>query len=172
MRAWAKRWGEYLLALVCVTVIVFASVYTRQEDLQRVAVRGAAGSQDQTLGEAVPPPAWHAPIDGALRTPFQGARRDAAGFWRFSPAVQYAAAYGQPVFAMAAGRISEATADSLTLTTAEGIEIVYAQLGALRVQAGEQVDAGQRIASGGNGGTISIVARKDDVYIDPEALLK
>lgn len=171
MRAWLKRWGEYLLALLCVLVIVFAAVYTRQEDLQRIAARSAAGSQDQTLRETAPPPAWQQPVEGEVLQPFLGARRSAGGLWRIAPFVCYAAAAGQPVCAMAAGVIQSAQAGAVVLLQADGVEIAYSNLGALRVRAGERVEAGQRIAAAGGDGFIRVCARQNGAYIDPESLL-
>ena len=71
MRRMMKKWGESLLAALCVLAIVFAALYTRQDDLKRMAARDAAASQDETLEHAAPP--WSRPTEGAVLKPFSGA---------------------------------------------------------------------------------------------------
>ena len=52
MRKLFKKWGEAMLAALCVLAIVFAALYTRQDDLRRMAARSAGSSRDQTLDDA------------------------------------------------------------------------------------------------------------------------
>ena len=85
MRRMIKKWGESLLAALCVLVILFAALYTRQDDLKRMAAQNAAASQDETLGGAAS--AWARPVEGAVLIPFGDARKE-NGIWRFSPYVR------------------------------------------------------------------------------------
>ena len=46
MRKLFKKWGEAMLAALCVLAIVFAALYTRQDDLRRMAARSAGSRRD------------------------------------------------------------------------------------------------------------------------------
>ncbi len=100
MRTFLQKWGEYLLALACVVVIVFAALYTRQEDIRRLSAQNAAADHSQTLEEARTDTAFHIPVDGLCSQPFSGAEKTAGGLWAFDPYAVYTASAGQDVYAV------------------------------------------------------------------------
>ncbi len=171
MRTFLQKWGQYLLALACVVVIVFAALYTRQEDVRRLSAQNAAANRSQTLEEAQTEAAFHAPVDGKCCQPFSGAVRTAGGLWRFDPGVSYTAAAGQSVYAVASGVIIDTADDAVALLHPDGLEFRLSGLQRLRVQAGEQVASGQTIAAVGNEGIVRIVMLKNGSFIDPAAYL-
>ena len=85
MRSVVKKWSEAALAALCVLAIVFAALYTRQDDLRRLAARSAAESLDQRLEDARTPAPWRMPVPQPPETAYAGAERSAGGLWRFSP---------------------------------------------------------------------------------------
>ena len=169
MRAWFHRWGEGLLAALCLLTIAFAAVWTRGEDLRRLAVQGAAGSEDETLEMAQAVTEWTRPVEGAPLKAFRGAYRE-NGLWRFDPGVCYPTLRGQGVRAIAAGVVQEATDGQVSILHAGDVVSRYAVLGTLSVRQGEQVAAGQRIGRAGEAGEIVLVLQRAGAYIDPEEM--
>lgn len=49
MRRFLDKWGTAIAAVACALTIVFAAVYTRQDDLKRIAAQEARAAQDQSL---------------------------------------------------------------------------------------------------------------------------
>ena len=52
MRRFLDKWGTAIAAVACALTIVFAAVYTRQDDLKRIAAQEARAAQDQSLQDA------------------------------------------------------------------------------------------------------------------------
>ncbi|MBQ9196068.1 MAG: M23 family metallopeptidase [Clostridia bacterium] len=161
-----EKWGETALAALCVLAIIFAALYTRQDDLKRLAARDAAASRDESLTEAREQASFQWPVAGAQAEGFIGAARTDSGLWRFSPYVRFSAVPGQSVLAMAAGTVLRAEDGCLWIDHGNGIEIGYRQLQSLRAAAGQAVTAGQAVGTAGSGG-IQVCALRDGKYIDP-----
>jgi len=170
LRHTIHKWGESALAALCVGAILFAALYTRQEDLRRMAARSAAASEDETLSSLPTAAPWQPPVSGEPLTPYQGMRRTPGGLWQLLPALRYAVYPGQSVCAMAAGTVTEAAGERVTVQHGEGLLAVYSPLGTLRVQAGQQVAAGQPLGTAGSGGAIEITVTQDGAHIDPHSL--
>ena len=52
MRRFLDKWGTAIAAVACALTIVFAAVYTRQDDLKRIAAQEAAAIIYEAAGEA------------------------------------------------------------------------------------------------------------------------
>lgn len=166
MRRMMKKWGEPLLAALCVLVILFAALYTRQDDLKRMAAQNAAASRDETLEKAAEA-RWARPVAGAVIAPFSGAVRE-CGIWRFSPYVRYTATYGETVRALHPGRVIRAEKDHIVLRNDSGTESEYRGLASLRVQENDILQAGDALGSAGSQGWIEVSLWQNGGYIDPE----
>lgn len=169
MRRILQKWGEPALAALCVVIILFAALYTRQEDLRRLAAEHAAGSQNETLADVTPPPAWQAPVPGEILQSFAGAGQTESGLWRLAPWVRFAASRGEAVCAMSGGTVRQADGGCVTLLHGNGTETCYRPLGSLRVSPGQSVTAGQLLGTAGEA-YVEVCARRDGAYIDPSAL--
>ncbi|MBQ9299567.1 MAG: M23 family metallopeptidase [Clostridia bacterium] len=172
MRRLIKKWGEAALAALCVLAIVFAALYTRQDDLRRLAARDAAASRDERLEDVREPSGFQPPIAQRESAGFSGAARTSGGLWQFSPYADYTAAYGQSICAMGAGTVTQAAGDSVWIDHGGGIRTGYRLLQTLRVIPGQAVEAGQAIGTAGSGGQVQVCALRDGAYIDPQALIQ
>ena len=170
MRQQLKKWGEFALAAACVAAILFAALYTRQEDLRRLAAHPSAASEDERLGSPSPAPAWQLPVEGQVLQPFAGARRTAGGWWQLSPDVLLQAAPGQSARAMGEGVVLLAEAGCVRLRHGDGTHTLYAGLDALRVRPGESVAAGQALGAISREGCLRLSALREGVWIDPLSL--
>ena len=164
-----KKWGEAVLAAVCVLAIVFAALYTRQDDLRRLAAQNAAASQDETLNEALEERRFQPPVAQGAASKLSGAARTEAGLWRFSPYVFFPAAPGQSVVAMGGGTVLAAEGGYVSIDHGGGVETRYRLLQSLRVREGQSVAAGQAIGAAGSGG-VQVCALQNGAYIDPGEL--
>ena len=171
MRRLIKKWGEAALAALCVLSILFAALYTRQDDLRRMAARDAAASQDEKLKDVQETKRFQPPAVQGQSAGFSGAKRTGGGLWQFSPYADYPAVYGQSVFAMGAGSVIQAAGDSVWIDHGEGVQTGYRLLQTLRVTAGQTVAAGQIIGTAGGGG-IQVCALREGAYIDPQELIQ
>ena len=171
MRRFLDKWGTAIAAAACALTIVFAAVYTRQDDLKRMAAQEARAAQDQSLQDAQTEPAWARPVPAAPSASFRGAYRDENGLWRMQPYTRYAAAYGQSVMAVCAGEVLTAGQDSLTYRSTGGEEIACGGLSAVTVRAGDGLRCGQRIGTADKGAEITILVRREDIYLDLERLI-
>ena len=171
MRRFLDKWGTALAAVACALTIVFAAVYTRQDDLRRMAAQEARAAQDQSLQDAQAEPAWARPVPAGPSAPFRGAYRDESGLWRMQPYTRYAAAYGQGVTAVCAGEVLTAAQDSLTYRSAGGEVIACGGLSAVTVRVGDALRCGQRVGTASQGAEITILVRRGETYLDLESLI-
>ena len=172
MRRKMEKWGQGVLAALCIGSILFAALYTRQEDIRNAAARNAAASRDETLEEAQASPVWQLPVEGAELGEYRGATRAAGGLWTLDPWVRCAAAVGQSVRAMGAGTVLEAAGDRVRIGHAGDTETRYRLLRGLRVREGDSVAAGQIIGMAGGDGAVEICALREDRFVDPRSLLE
>ncbi|WP_245749287.1 peptidoglycan DD-metalloendopeptidase family protein [Jannaschia pohangensis] len=114
-------------------------------------------------------PALRKPVDGSVLR----------GFSSRNEGVDFRAAEGSPVSAAAAGTVAAITRDTdqvpiLVLRHADGLLTVYANIKDIRVEKGDSVSAGQRIASvgGGDPAFLHFEVRRGFDAIDPEPLLR
>lgn len=168
MRKWMEKWGSALGALVCAAVIIFAALYTRQDELRARAAQNAASSQNQTLEMAQNERQVCRPTDGQMLQAFQGAYRNASGFWQMRPYVLYAVFPHQEVCAVQAGEILHISAQSIEIAHQNGLISRYTGQFSTETQAGVSVACGQRIARIKSGDTLQFSLLQGGVYIDPE----
>lgn len=167
MRRLIKKWGESVLAVLCLLAIVFAALYTRQDDLRRMAAENAAASQDQTLTALPASLPWGAPTSGGVLIPFATAGKS-GGIWRFSPYVRWAAEAGESVRAMAAGTVLRVGEDAVRLAHADDTQSGYRGLGRVRVRPGQAVEAGEALGTAGTAGWVEVCLCCGGEYIDPQ----
>ena len=125
---------------------------------------------------AAPAPAPE-PAGATLRRPVQGAVL--RGFSSRNEGIDFAAPSGAAVVAAASGTVAAITQDTdkvpiLVLRHADGLLTVYANVQNIRVNKGDSVSAGQRIASVGDGDPafLHFEVRRGFDAIDPAPLLR
>lgn len=171
MRRFLDKWGTAIAAVACALTIVFAAVYTRQDDLKRIAAQEARAAQDQSLQDAQAETVWARPVPSAPSEGFRGAYRDEHGLWRMQPYTRYPVAYGQSVTAVCAGEVLTVSADSLTYRCAGGETITCAGLSSVMVKIGDTLHCGQRVGMAARDAEITLQVRKGVEYLDLESLL-
>lgn len=171
MRRFLDKWGTAIAAVACALTIVFAAVYTRQDDLKRIAAQEARAAQDQSLQDAQAETVWARPVPSAPSEGFRGAYRDEHGLWRMQPYTRYPVAYGQSVTAVCAGEVLTVSADSLTYRCAGGETITCAGLSSVMVRIGDTLHCGQRVGMAARDAEITLQVRKGEEYLDLESLL-
>jgi hypothetical protein len=148
---------------------------------RRRAVRGALGLLVLLLVVPVPAgasPAYRWPVDGAVVRGFDAPPDPWAAGHR---GVDLAAGAGEPVRAMAAGRVTFAGAVAgsswVTVLHDDGIRTSYGPVTDVAVRVGERVAGGAVVATAAGGahgvgtGLLHVGARRGDVYIDPAGLV-
>ena len=169
MQSWLKRWGEGLLAALCILSIVFAAIWTRGEDLRKLAAQGAAAGGDETLRDVQTPAPWARPLEGGAFSAYKGAVKS-DGLWTFDPWVKSPAARGQPVYAPAPGIVETADNGRVVLRLAKDVTLCFSGLGALSVSPGDQAAAGQRLGLVGADAGLALSAQRGGEYFDPLSL--
>ncbi len=126
-------------------------------------------------GATVDPSAFTRPCPGRVILG-RGWRRDKPGAtWFYHPGVDLAVTAGQPVLAMAAGRVTKVAPDDEGGTMVEidhdqGWRSVYGQLGPVELQPGQGVEKGQLIGRP-LGTQVHLEIRRDKAVLDPLAVL-
>jgi len=125
MRKWIKKWGDAAGAFCCVLVILFAAIYTRQDDLRRLSAQNATADQSQTLDNAQNATAVCRPLHGKLLFPFTGAVRSKGGLWSFDPCVHYQTAPGQEVLAIQNGVCASTSPEKIIIAHENALIACY-----------------------------------------------
>lgn len=172
MRKWLEKWGSTLGAFLCVLIILFAAVYTRQDDLRRLAAENAASDQSETLRDVQPSPAVYRPVSSKLLSPFSGAVQSESGFWQFDPYIRYEAASYQEILSILNGVCLHADEECILISHPDALISCYRGEFSPEIKANDPVTAGQRIARMKKGGILCFSLQKDSHYIDPEAFFE
>lgn len=172
MRRLMEKWGTALAVAACVAAITFAAVYTRQDDLRRMAAQQARAAQDQSLSEAQAQSFWTRPVQAPPSQRYIGAyREEGSGLWKTDTRVHYQAYSGQSIAAMCDGTVLEVLEDGIVYQHERGEIITCTGLGSVCVQAGEQLRGGQTIGLAGQAGSICVTVCLNGAYLDPEGLI-
>ncbi|MBR1584086.1 MAG: M23 family metallopeptidase [Clostridia bacterium] len=150
IKKWMDAWGYYLLAALCVGVIVFSAVWTRSAFTPAAPDAAALSDESQRLAAVTPspaPPSCHAPADGAILRHFSAAPVyfSDTGLWCVHPAVDYAASPGDPIYAVMAGTVTEHP-EGVAVSHENGLVSVYWGIDVCLVEPGAPVRAGDIIA--------------------------
>lgn len=147
-----EKWGHYLLALLCAAVILLSAVWTRDH---KNTEKPAAADQSQTLGEAKAegtsaPPALVRPVEGAVRRAFCADMKKAEknNLWSAHPSLDFSAAPGDRVLAMASGRVF-LDRDGLWLEHTDGRKSRYRGLQTISVSPGQEIQSGGVLGTAG-----------------------
>ncbi len=181
MRKWMDAWGYYLLAAMCVGVILFSAVWTRTLR-QNLPDAQAVSDQSQRLSDVTPSPAsqpFQRPCAGEILRGFtlSPVYFEETGLWLVHPAVDYAAAAGSPVRAMASGTVSRADG-SLRLDHGSGLVSVIRGLADVCATDGQAVRAGEVIGYAGGRvpfegiGAVCVALYRDGEPVDPESFFE
>ena len=177
LRLALARWGHYPLALLCAAVILFSALWTRTQQAAEAQHAQALSDTSQRLSDVTPPPGarvWMPPVPGPVLRPYSDdpVYFSAQRLWRTHPAVDFAAAPGQQVTAMAAGTVLEC-ADGVLIDHGDGWTSLYRGLAQLTVQPGQAVRPGTVIGLAGGGipledaeGHICVTLRRNGVPCD------
>lgn len=166
MHLWMEKWGSAAGALLCALVIIFAALYTRQDELRRAPTKNAAADQSQTL-QNTPSPHFARPADAPLISAFQGAYRQ-NGIWQMRPSVHYKTSIGQEIRAIAGGTVTHAADNLIEIIHADDLIACYQGEFSLLVHVDESLSAGQRIARMAKG-NLCFSLQQAGRYMDPEA---
>lgn len=170
MRPWMEKWGSVLLIFLCAAVIVFSALYTRQDDLRRIAAQNAAASQDETFRD-VAEPRYCAPVTDAVIKPYTGAHQSPGGLWQFDPYVYYPLSRSEKISACCTGTLIQADAQTLVIQSKDGQRFRLYGSFLPQVAAPCAVAVGQVIASAANAGELRLCVQAEGCYIDPMSLI-
>lgn len=160
-----EKWGSMLLLIFCALVILFSALYTRQEDVKRMAAQNAAASQDETLSEAIS--RFCAPVSSAAAQGFQGAYKAPSGLWHFAPFVHYSVQKGEKAQAVCSGSILRCNEQEILIAGENSF--LFRLTGAFSplVKESDTVCAGQEIARIAAQGELCLSLSIDGHYTDP-----
>lgn len=151
-----EKWGPYALALLCAAVILLSALWTRREEANLPGGAAVLSDESQRMADVTASPApltLACPADGEVITEFS---RDpvffpASGVWMAHPALDFAAAAGDRIFAMGDGTVSFVQEGGAALTLENGLTCLYRGFSEVFVQEGQRVRAGECLGlAGGN----------------------
>ena len=147
--------GHYLLAAVCVLVILLSGLSARAGRERERADAQALSDTAQRLADVTDAPEGFLPlrpcggevIRGYSEAPvfFPG-----LGLWQAHPAVDFAAPPGERILAAGDGRV-ESAGETLRIDHGNGYATEYRGLETIAVREGQRVRAGQEIGTAGDG---------------------
>lgn len=144
-----EKWGHYLLALLCVGVIVLSAAWAGKLHRPQGENAPAAADQAQRLSDAAKQPEETRllrPVPGEMLRGFSEEMvwDETLALWYIHPALDFHAEAGDAVFAMAAGRV-EIQDDLLIIHHENGDRSQYRGLAVMDASDGQQVKAGAKI---------------------------
>ena len=157
MKRWMQaleKWGHYPLAALCAAVILLSAVWTKGQPLPNAPNTLALRDQSQRLADAAQEDALALvrPLDGTVLRPCSDLPvfLPQPGLWQTLPGMDFAAAPGDPVRAMAAGTVRPGV-NSVTVDHGDGRESRYENVSPAAYRPGQTVRAGDVIASAAGG---------------------
>lgn len=122
------------------------------------------------------------PFQASISSSFGNRRHPVTGSFASHPAIDYRAAYGEKVLAIASGRVvsaasSGAAGNMITLRHDGGLESLYLHLSRFAVRAGQHVTQGDVIGYVGNSGRVTgthldFRMRRNGKYLNPLQLFR
>ncbi|MBR3739008.1 MAG: M23 family metallopeptidase [Clostridia bacterium] len=154
IRRGMEKWGHYLLALLCAGVIMLSTVWTRQQQGLENADQAALSDQGQRLAEAQQTPEPAAFIRPAAGIVTRGYTESPVffpetGVWMVHPGLDFKAATGENVCAMAAGTVISC-GEEIRIDHGNGFESLCRGVLECRVNPGQKVRAGELIGTAGS----------------------
>ncbi len=149
-----EKWGHYLLAALCVAVILLSGLWTRSIRVREGQDAEALHGTDQRLADVTAPPAALfspvRPCAGEVVRAYNDAPVyfPAVGLWRTHPAVDFAAEDEEEVFALGDGTVAEVS-PFLRIDHGNGYVSEYRGLREITLRPGQQVRAGQGVGKAG-----------------------
>ena len=165
MRPWMEKWGGVLLIFFCALVILFSALYTRQDDLRRIAAQSAASGQDETLEDAAAARIC-APVQADITQPFTGAYQTESGLWKMDPFVHYSVKKNDAVFSCLTGTVESVAQHSIILKNDTFRFRLCGDFQPL-AETGDFVSAGQTVARISQTGELLLSLQISGQYIDP-----
>ena len=153
IRRGMEKWGHYLLALLCAGVILLSAVWTRRQQAMENADQTALSDQGQRLAQAVQTPepaAYTRPASGAVIRHCSASPVffPDTGVWMIHPGLDFAAAEGEKVYALAAGTVVSCDG-GVRVDHGYGIESLYRGVLEIGVRPGQRVRAGDALGTAG-----------------------
>ena len=148
-----ETWGHYLLALLCAGAILLSAVWTQKQQAAENADQAALSDQGQRLAEVqgtLAPDALARPAAGAVTRGFSAVPVyfPETGVWRTHPSLDFAAAEGEPVCALAAGTVVSCE-NGIRVNHGNGCESLYRGILKSKVRVGQKVRAGEALGTAG-----------------------
>ena len=148
-----ETWGHYLLALLCAAVILLSAVWTQEQQAAEYGDQAALSDQSQRLAEAQQtrtPDMLARPAAGAVARAFSASPVffPETGVWMVHPGLDFAAAEGETVCALAAGTVVSCE-NGIRVDHGRGRESLYRGVEEIRVRPGQKVRAGETLGTAG-----------------------
>lgn len=177
-----EKWGPYALALLCAAVILLSALWTRREEANLPGGAAVLSDESQRMADVTPspaPPVLARPAGGEVITAFSEnpVFFPASGVWMVHPALDFAAAAGDKIFAMGEGTVSAVQEGGAALALENGLTCLYRGFSEVFVQEGQRVRAGECLGlAGGNvllegEGRVCVAVLSDGQKIDFEKWL-
>ncbi len=153
IRRGMERWGHYLLALLCAGVILLSAVWTRQQQAKENADQMALSDQGERLAQAMQTPepvVYVRPSAGAVIRGYSESPVlfPETGVWMAHPGLDFEAAVGENVCALAAGTVISCE-DGIRIDHGNGCESLYRGVLECEVLSGQKVRAGDVLGTAG-----------------------
>ena len=166
MISWFEKRGSVLLIIFCALVILFAALYTRQDDLKRAAAKNAAADQNEKLGSL---PVFCAPVASQPTQSYCGVYKSESGLWQLDPYVRYDVKTGEKILSPCTGVIDFSDGKSIRIRAAK--DLVFDLTGSFEILASGSVSCGQQIARCTAPGVLLFGLTEGGKHVDPLSLL-
>lgn len=162
MRPWMEKWGSVMLIFFCALVILFSALYTRQDDLRRIAARNAASDQSEQLSDVLSI-RYVPPVKSTAARTYKGIYKE-TGLWQLDPYVYYAVRKGDVIYACCDGDITHAASGTVLLTSGD---LTFGLLGDFSLTAKDHVNVSQPLAVMHSSGELRLFLMNKGNYVDP-----
>ncbi len=149
-----EKWGHYLLAAACVSVILLSGLWTRAQQAREAPGAQALSDTAQRLADVTTAPAAFIPLrpcEGDILRPYSETPVyfESLGIWQIHPGVDFALPEGEAVRSVADGTV-EQVLPILRIDHGNGYASEYRGLAAVAVSPGQTVGSGQILGTAGS----------------------